>query len=82
MPSERPDNSPEDRAPGPRPLSRRASRLFVIAAILFIIAATIGGTYYLATMTSRALNAPVDTTATDTTVVDTTQTQPPGDTLQ
>lgn len=71
MPIDSPDDAP-DRAPGPRPLSRRATRLFVIGAILFIIAATLGGTYYLVGTTSRALDAPVDTSITDTTAVDST----------
>lgn len=79
MSDESPSQSPSSPEPasGPRPLSRSASRLFVIASILFILAATAGGTYYLVTMTSRALNAPVDTTATEP---DTTQVAP-ADTL-
>lgn len=68
------DNPSEERAPGPRPLSRKATRIFVIASILFVIAATIGSTYYLVRMTSQALDAPVDTSRTDTIHVDTTQT--------
>lgn len=56
----------DERAPGPKPLSRRASRLFVIAAILFVIAATAGSTYYLVNMTSRALNTSTDTSAVET----------------
>lgn len=71
-----PDDTPNERAPGPRPMSRRASRIFVIAAILVIIAATIAGSYYLVSMTSTALEAPTDTTAADTSVVDTTSTAP------
>jgi hypothetical protein len=59
----RSDDARDERAPGPNPLSRRASRLFVIASILFVIAATAGGSYYLASMTSQALNAPMDSTA-------------------
>jgi hypothetical protein len=78
----RPDTSDDERAPGPKPLSRRASRLFVVASILFVIAATAGGTYYLASMTSEALNAPVDSTAVQqgTSPTDTTATAP--DTLR
>lgn len=70
-----PKPSDDERAPGPKPLSRRASRLFVIASILFVIAATAGSTYYLVQMTSQALNAPMDSIQADTTVVDTTTTQ-------
>ncbi len=77
-----PDESAPDRPPeppsGPRPLSRSASRLFVIASLLFILIATIGGTYFLVNMTSRALNAPMDTTATES--VDAPQ-RSPADTL-
>lgn len=70
MPSS-PDSASDDapdiaRAPGPKPLSRRASRWFVIASILFVIAATAGSTYYLIRMTSQALTVPADTTVTDT----------------
>jgi hypothetical protein len=44
---------------------------------LFVIAATAGSTYYLASMTSEALNAPVDSTAVQTTSpVDTTAVPP------
>lgn len=68
--SQSPDR-PEGPVSGPRPLSRRASRLFVIAALLLILAGTIGGTYYLVRMTDQALNAPMDTTA-----------APPADTVQ
>lgn len=82
MPTSPPDETPDERAPGPRPLSRRATRLFVIASILFVIAATLGGTYYLVTITSRALETPEDTTVTDTTAVDTMQVQPMPDTLR
>lgn len=77
----RPDASDDERAPGPKPLSRRASRLFVVASILFVIAATAGASYYLASMTSQALNAPMDSTAVETTSpVDTTAASP--DTLR
>lgn len=69
MPTDRSDDASQERAPGPRPLSRRASRRFVIAAILFVIAATIGSTYYLLSTTSEALDVPADTTETDTTMV-------------
>jgi len=62
-------------AAGPNPLSRRASRFFVIASIVFVIAATAGSTYYLVSMTSQALNAPVDSTATEM-PADTTMTAP------
>lgn len=71
MPPPPSDEPSGERVPGPRPLSRRASRLFVIAAILFIIAATLGGTYYLLNVTSRALEAPADTSVVDTTRNDT-----------
>lgn len=57
-----------------RPLSRRASRVLVIASILFVIAASIGGTYYLVSLTSEALQAPADTSAADSTRVDSTAT--------
>jgi hypothetical protein len=72
-------------ASGPRPLSRRASRLFVIASILFILAGTLGGTYYLIRMTDQALNAPMDSIAAPsdtamTSPADTVQTAP-ADTL-
>jgi len=77
----RPDSSDDERAPGPKPLSRRASRLFVVASILFVIAATAGSTYYLASMTSEALNAPMDSTAVQgTSPTDTTAAAP--DTLR
>ncbi len=66
-------------APGPRPLSRRASRFFVVASIVFVIAATAGSTYYLVSMTSQALNAPIDSTTTEV-PADTTVTTP--DTLR
>ena len=72
MPTDQPDETSSGRASGPRPLSRKATRLFVIASIIFVIAATIGSTYYLVSMTSQALNAPADTSVTDTTAVDTT----------
>lgn len=77
-----PEPSDEERAPGPKPLSRRASRLFVVASILFVIAATAGSTYYLVNMTSQALNAPMDSVQVDTTVVDTTATQRDADASQ
>jgi len=37
-----------------------------------VIAATAGSVYYLVSMTSQALNAPMDSVQTDTTAVDTT----------
>ncbi len=70
------DEAPNKRTPGPKPLSRRATRLFVVLALLFIVAASIGGSYYLVSVTSTALEAPVDTTGTDTTVADTASTAP------
>jgi hypothetical protein len=81
--SQRQGSSSADRddeiAPGPQPLSRRASQFFVIASIVFVIAATAGSTYYLVSMTSQALNAPMDSTATEL-PADTTVTAP--DTLR
>ncbi len=62
-------------AAGPSPLSPRASRFFVIASIVFVIAATAGSTYYLVSMTSQALNTPMDSTATEM-PTDTTMTAP------
>ncbi|NBB72474.1 MAG: hypothetical protein GVY35_02215 [Bacteroidetes bacterium] len=79
---DRSEDSPDERAPGPRPLSRRASRLFVIASILFVIAATAGSVYYLVSMTSEALNAPMDSVQTDTTAVDTTALPPNPEAVQ
>lgn len=73
--STRPDDASNERAPGPNPMSRRASKLFVVASILFVIAATAGSTYYLVRMTSQALNAPVDSTATEM-PVDSTMAEP------
>lgn len=71
-----PASSDGERAPGPTPLSRRASRWFVIGSIVFVIAATAGSTYFLVSMTSDALNAPMDTPPSDTTAVDTTRVAP------
>lgn len=68
MPTDSSSPDDDERAPGPKPLSRRASRLFVIASILFVIAATAFSTYYLVSMTSQALDTPTE--ATDTTTVE------------
>jgi zona occludens toxin (predicted ATPase) len=53
----------EDFEHATRPMSRTASRWFVIGSLLFIVAATIGGSYYLIDTTSQAL-APADSTVT------------------
>ena len=79
--SDRPNAPDDERAPGPKPLSRRASRLFVIASIIFVIAATAGSTYYLVNMTSRALTTPMDSTMMDSTAPPDTTTAVP-DTLR
>lgn len=71
-PADSSEPADDERAPGPQPLSRRASRLFVIASILFVIVATAGSVYYLVNMTSQALDAPMDSVQVDTTAADTT----------
>lgn len=56
------DAPPPENTHRTKPLSRRASKILVIASILFIIGATIGGSYYLVSVTSTALEMPADTT--------------------
>ncbi len=75
-PADSSEPADDERAPGPKPLSRRASRLFVIASILFVVVATAGSVYYLVNMTSQALDAPMDSVQVDTTSADTTAVPP------
>ena len=69
-------NTPPDIEHRTKPLSRGASKVLVVASILFIIGATIGGSYYLINVTSRALEAPADTTQQVAPAPDTSSAQP------
>lgn len=68
-----PGESSSELASSTRPLGRTASRVFVIASILFIIAAAAGGTYFLLSIAREAptgIPPAMDTTRTDTAAVD------------
>ena len=56
--------TPSDIEHRTKPLSQTASKLLVVFSILFIIGATIGGSYYLVSVTSSALDAPADSAST------------------
>jgi hypothetical protein len=71
------NDAPEQTASGPLPLGRNASRALVIGSILFVLAASIGGTWFILRLARtgtppQEVVAPADTshsTAQDTSAV-------------
>lgn len=67
-----PDTPDHRRQPGPRPLSRRATRLLVIAALVLVMALSIASVYYLLGIAEDTAQSPPPTAPADTVQVDTT----------